>query len=134
MKCKIEECENILDKYSCKGYCTKHYNRLKRHGDPRKTTRIRSYFSIGDFIKNITQDEIDNHIIEDHTQWALACKIYYGDKCSICSWNKTTCDTNHIVPKSNGGLNTISNGEILCPNCHAEKHRKNPIEQRKYRT
>jgi 5-methylcytosine-specific restriction endonuclease McrA len=35
-----------------------------------------------------------------------------------CGWSEGSCDTHHIIPKSEGGEYSIENGVILCPNCH----------------
>lgn len=130
--CSIEGCTGSGP--ITKGLCSKHYTRLLRHGDPLKTTRFRNKFSLKDFVKNTPAEKLLNHEFRNRSQWSLACKIYYGDKCSECGWNKTTCDVNHIIPKMDGGKHTISNGEVLCPNHHAMKHRLSPIETRKYLT
>ena len=39
-------------------------------------------------------------------------------ECSICLWKEEICDIHHIVPKSKGGTDDMSNLIILCPNCH----------------
>lgn len=43
-------------------------------------------------------------------------------KCSICGWNKATCDIHHILPRKSGGTDDNSNLVILCPNCHRMVH------------
>ena len=43
-------------------------------------------------------------------------------KCNICSILLTyTYETDHIIPKREGGTDVKSNLQALCPNCHAEK-------------
>ncbi len=54
--------------------------------------------------------------------WAKAVIRFYGNKCSVCGWNKARCDAHHRKHKSKNGLHTIKNGIVLCPNCHREKH------------
>lgn len=54
--------------------------------------------------------------------WTNAAKRLRGDKCSRCGWDRAPCDVHHIVTRSCGGKNTIENAEILCPNCHRERH------------
>lgn len=54
--------------------------------------------------------------------WAKAVVRHYGNKCSCCGWDKGRCDAHHRVKKSNGGLHTLSNGTVLCPNCHRLAH------------
>lgn len=54
--------------------------------------------------------------------WSAAVIRKYGPKCQICGWDKARCDVHHIVPRSNGGKNTVNNGMVLCPNCHRVEH------------
>ena len=51
-------------------------------------------------------------------------KILYRLKvpCSLCGWNKATCDIHHIISKKAGGNNSNENLIIICPNCHREIH------------
>ncbi len=46
--------------------------------------------------------------------------------CSICGWNKASCDIHHIVHRKHGGTNDNSNLIVVCPNCHREIHEHNP--------
>ena len=50
--------------------------------------------------------------------WMTALKRTYQDKCMICGWDAAPCDCHHIIPKKDGGENSLENGSILCPNCH----------------
>lgn len=43
-------------------------------------------------------------------------------KCSICSWEESTCDIHHIVEKKNGGTDDLKNLIVVCPNCHRILH------------
>ena len=54
--------------------------------------------------------------------WAKAAIREKGNKCERCLWSEAKCDVHHKVQKAYGGLNTISNAEILCPNCHRKEH------------
>lgn len=56
--------------------------------------------------------------------WAKAAKRHYGDKCERCGWDEAPCDAHHRVPKAQGGLHTIANAIILCPNCHRVEHHR----------
>ena len=50
--------------------------------------------------------------------WTKALKLLYGDRCAVCGWAEASCDSHHLVPKANGGANTMENGVVLCPNHH----------------
>lgn len=63
-------------------------------------------------------------IYKNRKAWATAVIREKGSKCEICGWNRARCDVHHILPRSKGGLNTINNGAVLCPNCHRELHEK----------
>lgn len=54
--------------------------------------------------------------------WANAVRRAKGSACERCGWNEARCDVHHKQPKARGGLHTIANGEILCPNCHRKEH------------
>lgn len=54
--------------------------------------------------------------------WAKAAIRHYGNKCERCSWDKARCDVHHRIEKSKGGLHTIANAVVLCPNCHRIHH------------
>ena len=42
--------------------------------------------------------------------------------CSICAWDEARCDIHHILPKKNGGTNSLDNLIVVCPNCHRKAH------------
>ena len=54
--------------------------------------------------------------------WAKAAIKKYGNKCERCGWNASRCDVHHRVKKSDGGLHTLDNAIVLCPNCHRIEH------------
>lgn len=54
--------------------------------------------------------------------WADAAIRVKGNKCEMCGWDKARCDVHHRVPKAKGGLHTLSNAIVLCPNCHRLAH------------
>lgn len=56
--------------------------------------------------------------------WAKAVIRHYGNKCQRCGWSEARCDAHHRDPKAKGGLHTIANGIVLCPNCHRVHHEK----------
>ena len=49
---------------------------------------------------------------------------FKGFSCSLCGWNKASCDLHRIIPGHEGGKYTKENISILCPNCHREVHKK----------
>jgi len=54
--------------------------------------------------------------------WAKASLRHYGNSCERCGWNAARCDVHHRHPKAKGGLHTIANAIVLCPNCHRIEH------------
>ena len=54
--------------------------------------------------------------------WAKAAIRHYGNKCERCGWAAARCDVHHRLPKAAGGLHTIQNAVVLCPNCHRVHH------------
>ena len=45
-----------------------------------------------------------------------------GRRRAALGGDKARCDVHHRVARCDGGLNTISNGEVICPNCHRVEH------------
>ena len=57
-----------------------------------------------------------------------------GYKCAECNYNKLPIlNIHHIVERSQGGSDELSNLEFLCPTCHAEEHyiRREEIKEEK---
>jgi hypothetical protein len=130
-QCVIEGCSSPVE---ARGWCSKHYCRYKAHGDPLKTSRVRSTYSIREFVVSVrelvgttSEEELFTLEFKSVTTWSYIAKMYYGDKCSKCGWDKVTCDVHHRVSRREGGLNTLENAIVICPNCHAEEHRKPPV-------
>lgn len=122
-KCSIPECTNLIGKSGAKGLCQNHYALLRKNGDPLILKTYRKYASF-EQIKILYPDTYLDYEIRDRPHWGRVCKQHYGDKCSECGWCETSCDVDHIIAHKQGGKNTINNGRVLCPNCHAKKHRK----------
>lgn len=61
-------------------------------------------------------------VYKNKKAWADAVRRENGEACQRCGWDKARCDVHHIVPKSMGGLNIVSNGVVICPNCHRVEH------------
>lgn len=64
----------------------------------------------------------DGYVFSTKGAWAEAVMREKGTSCNRCGWSKARCDVHHIIPKSKGGKNTVSNGEVICPNCHRVEH------------
>lgn len=62
------------------------------------------------------------HCYKTRHGWAIAAIRKFGNKCQKCGWDKARCDVHHKIEKSKGGLHTLENAEVLCPNCHREHH------------
>jgi len=54
--------------------------------------------------------------------WAKAAIRHYGNKCERCGWAEARCDVHHRHEKAKGGLHTLENAIVLCPNCHRIEH------------
>lgn len=54
--------------------------------------------------------------------WAKAAIRVFGNVCQRCGWSRGRCDVHHKVKKSKGGLHTLANALVICPNCHRIKH------------
>lgn len=63
-----------------------------------------------------------NRCYKTRHAWAKAVVRHYGNKCERCGWDRARCDAHHRKLKSKGGLHTIANGVVLCPNCHRVEH------------
>jgi hypothetical protein len=52
----------------------------------------------------------------------MAMKRVFLDRCMRCNWDEGSCDTHHITPRAKGGVHSMENAVILCPNCHRLVH------------
>lgn len=66
----------------------------------------------------------DSEVFKSKTGWTQAAFRKYGTTCAVCGWDKARCDVHHVVGKKDGGLNTLKNAVVLCPNCHRLQHEK----------
>ena len=57
------------------------------------------------------------------------CSNPYGNpECpNHCAWDSFHAD--HIIPHSEGGKTTVSNGQLLCPSCNHKKSAKLPVSR-----
>jgi len=61
------------------------------------------------------------HIFLSRVTWGKAVKERDGYKCVQCG-SEHDVEAHHIKPVYQGGQNVLSNGETLCPKCHAKQH------------
>jgi hypothetical protein len=64
----------------------------------------------------------DGYVYGTRRAWAKAVKREHGEACERCGWAEAACDVHHKTPRYAGGLNTVANGVVLCPNCHRTSH------------
>ncbi len=62
------------------------------------------------------------HCYKTRHAWAKAAIRTFGNKCQLCGWAAARCDVHHKTKKSEGGLHTLENAIVLCPNCHRVEH------------
>lgn len=121
--CCVEGCQRpVKNSTGGKYYCSMHYTRLRRNEplESGRGKRAREYFSFATLLANSPNPlEFD---IPNRESWSIVSKLYYGNKCMECGWDKGECDAHHKIPVSKGGKNTINNAVILCPNCHRLSH------------
>ena len=58
-----------------------------------------------------------------HPNLRLACLIRDEFQCKICSKKNTRLEAHHIVPRNDGGKDTIKNLATLCDACHDLLHK-----------
>lgn len=123
-KCSVEGCNNLIsDRFTRLKLCDMHGTRLKRNGSTDKRQRERDTKSI---ISELIHSENPlEYEIHNRNSYSEITRLYYGDYCHKCGWNAGNCEAHHIIPKSDGGKNTINNTMILCPNCHSLEHKNN---------
>lgn len=49
--------------------------------------------------------------------------------CAICGWNESICDLHHIIERSNGGSDELSNLIYVCPNHHRIIHNEQEFDK-----
>lgn len=68
------------------------------------------------------QIKTDNEEYANKSAWTRAAIKKFGNRCQRCGWSEARCDVHHKTPRHQGGLNTLTNAEVLCPNCHRVHH------------
>jgi len=110
--CTVEGC---FKKHYTKGKCLRHYSRIHS-----KQLRIINNAKVDNAFK---EGADTTKLYRSSDAVKLAIKKAFGDRCMNCGWDKAGCDGHHIIPLKKGGLNTIENISVLCPNCHRLAHR-----------
>lgn len=60
----------------------------------------------------------NNGIYTSPTSFRISIRIEFHDRCGLCGWDEAPCDVAHIIPRKNGGADTLDNVTMLCPNHH----------------
>lgn len=71
--------------------------------------------------------EAGEHCYKTRHGWAKAAIRHYGNKCERCGWCEARCDVHHREHKARGGLHTLKNAIVLCPNCHRIDHQNKGV-------
>lgn len=120
--CSVPGCNKKASRRSGKRVlCDMHDTRLRRNGSVDIITRERKVQSFIDEL--MICDDPWNYEITNNLAYAEISRAVFSDTCMKCGWNKGKCEVHHRVHKSKGGLNTLNNAEMLCPNCHSAEHR-----------
>ena len=140
---KCLQCNSIISyedrhrKSFCSSSCSATYNNLgrrkKNHGKclnycgklPRKGRKFCSNKCQGDYREKQIALLIESGDISfPDAQYKKFLRRKYGDKCMKCGWDKihpitgnVPVELNHIDGHSEN--NSLSNLELLCPNCHS---------------
>ncbi len=68
----------------------------------------------------------EHHVYAKTKQWRRAILNRAGGRCEKSGRSApeagTTLHAHHIIPRAEGGPNTLANGKALCPECHATEH------------
>ncbi|MFC1991617.1 HNH endonuclease [Chloroflexota bacterium] len=55
-----------------------------------------------------------------------------GNECSVCGTRDVRLDVHHVIPLNQGGINSIANMALVCPNCHRSQHSFPPEQVREF--
>lgn len=123
----------------CACECGEKIGKWDDHGRERRyvlghQTRTKSPLQIAAASRNMQQNRGESwnlgksytlaskRVYANQGSWMNAVKRTYGDACMACGWAAAPCDCHHILPRSEGGPNSVENAVVLCPNCHRLAH------------
>jgi hypothetical protein len=108
-KCKIEGCCNVATKIYSKKHKKQYYRSLcGKHYEIHYGIREQKRLQRGAIAHGFS--------VEQFTEIKMSA-------CSLCGWNKASCDIHRIVNGKDGGKYIKENIIVLCPNCHRLVHR-----------
>ena len=122
LKCKYCGLEKDTKRFGMTHHeneCYKNPNR-KKHNWEGKKHKPETIIKIGK--NNRMGHKNPNSILDVSSRTASKILKRLSVPCSICGWNKSSCDIHHIIPHKDGGSDSNSNLCILCPNCHRLVH------------
>ena len=121
MNCSVNGCnKNVSPRFTKNKLCEMHGSRLQRYGDINERKKERDIKNLIDALLN-SESPLDFELINNNS-FSDISRLYYGDICMECGWNKGQCEAHHKIPKSKEGKSTLRNCAVLCPNCHSLKH------------
>ena len=129
VKCSVEGCDN---KYFAKNYCSIHYQRFRKYGDPTMKKKNRNVFKhpVGTIMpetrissngNNYLRIKVSDTGVKD-TDWRYHHRVIMEDH--LCRKLKATEIVHHI--DGNKGNNNISNLKVIDRPKHATTHFSKP--------
>jgi hypothetical protein len=76
--------------------------------------------------------KIPNSILDVSSRTVSKIMKRLNKGCSLCGWNKGTCDIHHINGRKIEDANGHWNLTYICPNCHREYHSGNAELKEKF--
>lgn len=122
--CSIADCKRPNHR---RGYCTAHYWRLMKHGDPLAGGPFRVVRGTGNRWKYDEDRRAAKAKMSQVTnETAEYVKIIRKDPCVYCG---NPCEhIDHIIPFADGGPTDWSNLAPTCASCNLRKNRKSVLE------
>ena len=124
-KCSIPENKiRVKEKWENNEYKEKVSNSIKKawsenrdsFSTGEKHSKIVGNYTKGKYKKNIKS------ILDVSSRTTSKILKRLNIKCSICGWDKGTCDIHHINGKKIDNFNDHNNLTYICPNCHRLVH------------